>query len=135
MPSRSKADSSQSRSDAPPHVLESYPDQPIYSCLKCCATIALQDELISKAFSGRDGPGFLIHIATNVRLGKKEDRALMTGVHSVADVYCLGCNERIGWFYHKAADVSQKYKEGKYLLEKERLVKENMWTLDGDESW
>ena len=39
-----------------------------------------------------------------------------TGVHSVADVFCLGCNERLGWFYHKAADHLQKYKEGTYIL-------------------
>lgn len=71
-----------------------------------------------------------------------------TGVHTVADVFCLGCNDRIGWYYHKASDYSQKYKEGecadyskygvfkpnfmsgKYLLEREKLVKENAWKLD-----
>jgi len=70
--------------------------------------------------------------ATNVKLGRKEDRSLLTGVHSVADVFCLGCDERLGWFYHKAADHLQKYKEGKFLLEREKLVKENAWTLDDD---
>lgn len=35
-----------------------------------------------------------------------------TGLHTVADVYCLGCNERLGWFYVKAPDNAQKYKEG-----------------------
>jgi hypothetical protein len=50
----------------------------------------------------------------------------------VADVFCVGCNERLGWFYHKASDSSQKYKEGKYLLEREKLVKENAWRLDSD---
>lgn len=35
-----------------------------------------------------------------------------TGVHTVADVFCVGCNDRLGWFYHKAADHGQKYKEG-----------------------
>lgn len=70
-----------------------------------------------------------------------------TGVHTVADVFCLGCNDRVGWYYHKASDHSQKYKEGeyleypcltdvkvnsqgKYLLEREKLVKENNWKLD-----
>ena len=37
---------------------------------------------------------------------------LRTGVHTVADVYCLGCNDRMGWYYHRASDNSQKYKEG-----------------------
>jgi hypothetical protein len=35
-----------------------------------------------------------------------------TGVHTVADVFCVGCGDRIGWYYHKAADFSQRYKEG-----------------------
>ena len=72
-----------------------------------------------------------------------------TGVHTVADIFCVGCGDRVGWYYHKASDQSQKYKEGelsssihpavlsaefpnegKYLLERERLVKDNAWTLD-----
>lgn len=39
-----------------------------------------------------------------------------TGVHTVADVFCLGCNDRVGWYYHKASDQGQKYKEGKCLM-------------------
>ncbi|KAK7473105.1 hypothetical protein VKT23_001206 [Stygiomarasmius scandens] len=116
--------------DTATQVVQAYENQPTLSCSKCAAVIALQDELISKAFSGRDGRGYLMHSATNVKLGNKEDRPLLTGVHTVADVICLGCNERLGWFYHKASEYSQKYKEGKYLLEKERLIKENAWTLD-----
>lgn len=55
-----------------------------------------------------------MHSATNVKLGMNEDRPLLTGVHTVADVFCLGCNDRLGWYYHKASDFSQKYKEGEY---------------------
>lgn len=117
-------------SDTQSRVALTYDDQPKYICSKCSAVIALQDEMISKSFTGRDGRGFLMHSATNVKLGRREDRALQTGVHTVADVYCMGCNDRLGWYYHKAADYSQKYKEGKFLLERERLVKENNWSLD-----
>ncbi len=38
-----------------------------------------------------------------------------TGVHTVADVFCVGCGDRLGWYYHKASDQSQKYKEGRAL--------------------
>ncbi|KJA27597.1 hypothetical protein HYPSUDRAFT_62668 [Hypholoma sublateritium FD-334 SS-4] len=117
-------------SDTKNLVVQAYDGHPTYSCSKCSAVITLQDELISKSFSGREGRGYLIQSATNVKLGRKEDRSLLTGVHTVADVFCLGCNDRLGWFYHKAADHSQKYKEGKYLLEREKLIKENSWTLD-----
>ncbi|KAI0028032.1 yippee zinc-binding/DNA-binding /Mis18, centromere assembly-domain-containing protein [Vararia minispora EC-137] len=113
-----------------PHALNTYDGRPGFSCANCAAVIALQDELISKAFQGRDGRGYLTHSATNVRIGSKEDRALMTGVHTVADVFCVGCGDRVGWYYYKASDQSQKYKEGKYLLERERLIKENAWSLD-----
>ncbi|KIM75937.1 hypothetical protein PILCRDRAFT_826770 [Piloderma croceum F 1598] len=119
-------------SDTKTQVVHTFCDHPKLSCSTCAAVIALQDELISKSFSGREGRGFLMHSAVNVKVGKKEDRPLLTGVHTVADVFCVGCNERLGWFYHKAADPSQKYKEGKYLLEREKLIKENAWTLDSD---
>lgn len=33
-------------------------------------------------------------------------------MHTVADVFCVGCNDRLGWYYVKASDPSQKYKEG-----------------------
>ncbi|KAL1682791.1 hypothetical protein EV122DRAFT_287049 [Schizophyllum commune] len=118
-----------------------YEGKPVYSCSNCSAVIVsllapffqradawLNPRDAPKTFSGREGRGFLAHSATNVRLGQKEDRPLMTGVHTVADITCLGCGDRLGWYYHKAADPSQKYKEGKYVLEKEKLVKENNWT-------
>jgi len=111
-------------------VVHTFHDKPIFSCANCAAVLALQDELISKSFSGREGRGCLMHSVVNVSIGKKEDRPLLTGVHTVADVFCVGCGDRVGWYYFKASDASQKYKEGKYLLEKERLVKENRWELD-----
>ncbi|KAN0091333.1 Yippee zinc-binding/DNA-binding /Mis18, centromere assembly domain containing protein [Tylopilus felleus] len=111
-------------------VISTFHDHPRFICANCSAVLALQDELISKSFSGREGRGFLMHSAINVKQGRKEDRPLLTGVHTVADVFCLGCNDRVGWYYHKASDHSQKYKEGKYLLEREKLVKENNWKLD-----
>ncbi|KAF9073620.1 yippee zinc-binding/DNA-binding /Mis18, centromere assembly-domain-containing protein [Rhodocollybia butyracea] len=117
-------------SDTRTQVAQIYDNQPKYVCAQCSASIALQDELISKAFSGRDGRGYLMHSASNVKLGAKEERPLLTGVHTVADVFCLGCNDRIGWYYHSASEHSQKYKEGKYLLEKERIIKDNAWTLN-----
>ncbi|KIJ51342.1 hypothetical protein M422DRAFT_74252 [Sphaerobolus stellatus SS14] len=111
-------------------VISAFDDKPTYSCMGCSAVIALQDELISKAFSGREGRGFLMYSAINVKLGKKEERTLLTGVHTVQDVYCAGCNDQIGWYYFRASDSTQKYKEGKYLLEREKLVKDNKWVLD-----
>ncbi|KAI0088125.1 yippee zinc-binding/DNA-binding /Mis18, centromere assembly-domain-containing protein [Irpex rosettiformis] len=122
----------QTKTDAKAQVIATYDGHPTFQCSTCAATIALQDELISKSFAGRDGRGYLMHSATNLKMGKKEDRSLLTGTHTVSDVFCLGCNERMGWYYVKAPDNTQKYKEGKYLLERERLIKDNAWKLDDE---
>lgn len=63
-------------------------------------------------------------VSINVSLGPKEDRILTTGLHTVCDIFCTTCEQNIGWFYEQAFEESQKYKEGKYILEKERLNKE-----------
>ena len=60
----------------------------------------------------------------NVVVGKKEDRQLMTGYFSVADIFCSKCGEELGWKYVKAYDPSQKYKEGRFILETAKILKE-----------
>ncbi len=91
-------------------------------------------------------PTSLLHSACNVKLGKQEQRQLLTGVHTVADIFCVNCQTRLGWTYLKASEPSQKYKEGtsplahmaslitrvpgKYLLERERIFKDNSWELN-----
>ena len=46
---------------------------------------------------------------------------LMTGLHTVSDISCKRCRTLIGWTYSRAYDISQKYKEGKYVIEKVHL--------------
>ncbi len=41
---------------------------------------------------------FMIH-SVNVTWGPKEERLLITGVHTVADIYCTSCNTVLGWKY------------------------------------
>jgi hypothetical protein len=60
----------------------------------------------------------------NVSLGPKEDRVLTTGLHTVCDIFCTTCEENIGWFYEHAFEESQKYKESKFIIEKEKMTKE-----------
>jgi len=64
-------------------------------------------------------------IQINILVGPKEDRQLMTGLHTVADVYCSNCQEVLGWKYERAYEATQKYKEGKYILEKSKIMKED----------
>ncbi|GAA99472.1 uncharacterized protein L969DRAFT_402115 [Mixia osmundae IAM 14324] len=115
----------------PKPLLHYYPpSNAIFSCARCSAHLALKDELVSKSFSGRDGPAYLLRSTTNTVTGKKEEKMLLTGLHSIADLRCKGCNISLGWVYIKAYEASQRYKEGKVILEKAKVIKENGWTLD-----
>ncbi|KAF4317571.1 hypothetical protein BBO99_00006803 [Phytophthora kernoviae] len=42
---------------------------------------------------------------------------LMTGLHVVLDLYCNTCWSPVGWKYKEAHEASEKYKEGKFILE------------------
>lgn len=64
----------------------------------------------------------------NVKSASAEDRLLLTGQHRVADLHCAGCNSLLGWKYERAFEASQRYKEGKYIIELAHLIKENRWT-------
>ena len=46
----------------------------------------------------------------------------MTGLHTFADIYS---REVLGWKYERAYEESQRYKEGKFIFEKAKIVKEN----------
>ena len=89
----------------------------------------------------------------NCTAGPQEERTLMTGVHVVADLTCSTCGAGVGWTYVRArtkqqtmggfqwltgrrrmrclqvraAEGSQRYKEGKSILESGRIVKDNGW--------
>jgi len=59
----------------------------------------------------------------NITAGPKEDRILMTGLHTVRDIFCVNCNTLIGWKYEEAYEESQKYKVGKFIIEKAKMTK------------
>lgn len=61
----------------------------------------------------------------NIVVGALEDRRLRTGLHTVGDISCADCHEVLGWKYERAYEASQKYKEGKFIFEKVKIVKEN----------
>jgi len=64
--------------------------------------------------------------SVNVTVGPKEDRVLTTGLHTVCDIYCLSCQDNIGWFYVEAYEPSEKYKVGKFIVEKAKMMKETL---------
>lgn len=97
----------------------------LYCCCNCRNHVALHDDIVSKNFQAKNGRAFLFSQAMNVVAGRKEERQLITGLHTVADVHCSDCGQVLGWRYERAYQDSQKYKEGKIVLEKFKIVKEN----------
>ncbi|KAI0502133.1 hypothetical protein KFK09_017080 [Dendrobium nobile] len=89
-----------------------------YSCKHCQAHLALSEDIVSKSFHCRHGKAYLFSKVVNVTIGLKEDRMMMTGMHTVSDIFCVGCGSNVGWKYVAAYDKGQKYKEGKFILER-----------------
>lgn len=100
-----------------------------YSCIHCRAHLANHDELISKSFQGSQGRAYLFNSVVNVGCGRAEERLLLTGLHAVADIFCESCKTTLGWKYEHAFESSQKYKEGKFIIELAHMIKENGWEV------
>lgn len=108
-----------------------YLDGPaVYSCAVCRTHLTTYDTIVSKSFHGRNGRAYLFNNGgvINITVGPAEERRLITGLHTVADISCTRCNTVIGWTYHKAYESTQKYKEGKYIIEKIHLFYETQST-------
>eukprot|EP00271_Cylindrocystis_brebissonii_P001818 TRINITY_DN1211_c0_g1_i1.p2 TRINITY_DN1211_c0_g1~~TRINITY_DN1211_c0_g1_i1.p2 ORF type:complete len:131 (+),score=26.02 TRINITY_DN1211_c0_g1_i1:147-539(+) len=99
-----------------------------YSCKGCQSPLARVDELISKSFHCRNGKAYLFNYVVNVAAGERVERIMTTGLHAVCDIACTVCRAVVGWKYEHAFEKSQKYKEGKFILECEKIV-------DGDATW
>jgi hypothetical protein len=118
-------------------LAKSNPD--ILRCLTCSTDIAFTSQIVSKGFTGRHGRAYLVSgprdlefnagpaDLINIRVGKQENRQLVTGWHVVADFSCLICGTKLGWKYVDATENSQKYKVGKFILETERVVPYRSW--------
>ncbi|CAK9149207.1 unnamed protein product [Ilex paraguariensis] len=97
---------------------------PLYSCSKCRNPVALRDDLLSKTFRARSGQAYMFRQAMNIMVGQKEDRQLLTGHFTIAGIYCSNCGEELGWKYFRAYDPKQKHKEGRFIIEKSKILKE-----------
>ena len=95
----------------------------IYNCLNCGTHLSSND-LFSKAFHGRGGKAYLFHLAINVSVGPLEQRNLLTGMHTVCDIFCNGCGGVLDGSITQRKKREQ-YKVGKFILEKTRLGKED----------
>eukprot|EP01112_Ceratiomyxa_fruticulosa_P015864 TRINITY_DN4731_c0_g2_i1.p1 TRINITY_DN4731_c0_g2~~TRINITY_DN4731_c0_g2_i1.p1 ORF type:complete len:114 (-),score=8.21 TRINITY_DN4731_c0_g2_i1:742-1083(-) len=96
---------------------------PFFCCHKCSSHLALHDDIMSKSFQGRHGTAYLFSKCVNITVGQSEERQLTTGLHTVADISCIDCGGVLGWKYEGAQEESQKYKVGKFILERALIQK------------
>ncbi|XP_047334920.1 protein yippee-like [Impatiens glandulifera] len=92
-----------------------------YSCKHCKVHLALSEDITSRSFQSRNGKAYLFSKVSNVYFGESDDRMMMTGLHTVVDIFCVGCGSIVGWKYEFAHELSQKYKEGKSVLERFKI--------------
>ncbi|KAL4351921.1 hypothetical protein GQ457_06G006200 [Hibiscus cannabinus] len=97
----------------------------VYSCKHCRTHLALLDDLISKSFHCRHGKAYLFDKVVNITVGEKEERMMITGMHTVVDIFCVECGSIVGWKYEFAREKTQKYKEGKFILERFKVLGPN----------
>ncbi|KAH9937460.1 Yippee/Mis18 [Fomitopsis serialis] len=95
----------------------------IYGCSTCKTHLATIHSMISRvSFPWPHGRAYLFDGVVNVIEGEPNDRVMTTGNHTVRDIYCCKCGQTLGWKYDRAYESSQKYKEGKFILERNLLV-------------
>ncbi|KAH9797085.1 protein yippee-like [Citrus sinensis] len=96
-----------------------------YKCRFCNSHLALADSVLSWSFNCRRGRAYLFSDVVNIMLGPQEERLMLSGMHTVEDIFCCCCGQIVGWKYVAAHDKNQKYKEGKFVLERHTDAKNN----------
>jgi len=95
----------------------------VFQCSKCGSHLATGDCVISKQFQGRHGKAYLFDSVVNTVQGEPQDRLFNSGEYTVQDLLCMVCESTIGWRYVASKQEDQKYKEGKFIIEKTMMVK------------
>ncbi|RDX67656.1 Protein yippee-like, partial [Mucuna pruriens] len=95
-----------------------------YRCKNCQTPIAFRGELLAKNYKAKSGQAFLFSHARNIVFGPKQERSLITGVYTIAGIFCNSCGEELGWKYLQTSEARQKFKEGKFVIERAKIVKE-----------
>lgn len=96
-----------------------FPTFPLYT--RFLLPVTNYVSLSSQNFRGQHGKAFLFNNVVNINQAEAVERSMTTGRHVVRDITCRQCKETVGWKYDKAYETSEKYKEGKFILEAELL--------------
>lgn len=120
---------------------------PVTCCRKCRTHITDDRHIVSRAFQGTTGRATLYSRVLNIRLAaiESEDeeleeqgglrgvkRQMTTGLHEVLDAHCSTCGTILGWYYVTAEEADQRYKEGKWCIERALVIDQKTDLTDTD---
>ena len=72
-----------------PRAPSNHREQSNYVCASCGTHLAKYSDLISREFRGRSGQASLFHSTVNTTESLPEDRMLITGKHTICDLFCV----------------------------------------------
>ncbi|KAL5805027.1 hypothetical protein ACOSQ3_031827 [Xanthoceras sorbifolium] len=72
---------------------------PFYSCRNC----KIED-------------AYTFSYAINIVLGRREEKQLIFGVYTIANIHCSKCCQEMGWHYLRARDLKNRFKEGNFII-------------------
>ncbi|VEU20758.1 DEKNAAC101757 [Brettanomyces naardenensis] len=96
-----------------------------YACSDCLTHLSSSNLIISDRYHGATGDALLIYDVVNVQMGPPQLRRMTTGVYTVCELLCRQCGKYLGWKYLKSSDSTQKFKEGRFILEVDLLTELN----------
>eukprot|EP01113_Clastostelium_recurvatum_P002776 TRINITY_DN1117_c0_g1_i3.p2 TRINITY_DN1117_c0_g1~~TRINITY_DN1117_c0_g1_i3.p2 ORF type:complete len:111 (-),score=23.28 TRINITY_DN1117_c0_g1_i3:156-488(-) len=95
----------------------------VFVCASCGTHLTSGDHLVSKAFQAHHGKAYLFDYVVNTTVSEPENRMFNSGEYTVRDLHCMVCAQVIGWRYDASMQEDQKFKEGKFIIEKELMTK------------
>lgn len=48
----------------------------------------------------------MLNVRVNISMGPLEERMMLSGMHTVADIFCCCCGQNVGWKYVKPSSLS-----------------------------
>ncbi|KAH3660085.1 hypothetical protein OGAPHI_007290 [Ogataea philodendri] len=94
----------------------------ILRCKQCHNHICLTSLIISDNFTGSLGAAFFVSKVLNVKLSKTRDfKRMKTGRYEVKGISCKQCDSTLGWKYLYSEEDKEKYKEGRFVVERKLL--------------
>ncbi|ODV88082.1 hypothetical protein CANARDRAFT_26242 [[Candida] arabinofermentans NRRL YB-2248] len=94
----------------------------ILRCKQCHNHICLNTLIISDNFYGNSGPAFFVSKVLNIKLcPSREFKKMRTGRYEIKLIGCKQCGSNLGWKYLYSEDDKEKYKEGRYVIERNLL--------------